>query len=169
MSQDKPEIEKPDASRYAFAIAASRYNNALVEALLCDTVAELKSMGVADENLKIVRVPGAGELPHACNLLAESDYYDAVIALGVVVKGATPHFEVIANSTANALQHVAIATTVPVVNGIIVANTRAQAVARTTGKLARGAEFARTAAEMARVAGELLDDIENEETTEGLN
>ena len=92
-------------------------------------------------------------------MLAETDEYDAVIALGVVIAGDTPHHEIIAYSTANALQQIAIVTTVPMINGIVVTNDEEQAKARTVGKIARGEEFAECALEMAWQAAILLDEV----------
>ena len=147
-------MPKIDASGYRYAIAASRFNKELVDALVRDAVAE---------NVRLVRVPGAAELPHVCNMLAQTEQYDAIIALGVVIKGETPHHEIIAHSTAAALQNVALSTTVPMINGIIVANTREQAVARTKGEIARGREFAEAAMEMAWQTDLLLDELEEAE------
>ena len=160
MSLDKGKMPKIDAGIYRFAVAASRYNKELVDALVRDAVNTLHKCGVDAENVRLVRVPGASELPHVCNTLAATDQYDAIIALGVVIKGETPHHEIIANSTAGAFQEIALATTVPVINGVIVANTREQAVARTKGEIARGREFAEAAMEMAWQTDVLLDELE---------
>ncbi len=159
MSLDKGKMPEIDATRYRFAIVASRFNKKYVDALVRDAVKTLNEHGVDAENIRLIRVPGAGEVPHVCNMLAETDEYDAVIALGVVIAGDTPHHLIIAHSTANALQNIAIATTVPMINGIVVTDTEEQAKARTVGKIARGAEFAECAMEMARQAAILLDEV----------
>lgn len=159
MSNDKGKMPSIDASQYRFAIVASRFNKKYVDALLRDAVKALNARGVDAENIRLVRVPGAGEIPHVCNMLAETDEYDAVIALGVVIAGDTPHHEIIAHSTAIALQHIAVATTVPMINGIVVTNNEEQAKERTTGKMARGTEFAECAMEMAWHAAILLDEV----------
>lgn len=156
-------MPKIDASGYRYAIAASRFNKELVDALVRDAVETLHGCGVDAENVRLVRVPGAAELPHVCNMLAQTEQYDAIIALGVVIRGETPHHEIIAHSTAAALQNVALSTTVPMINGIIVANTREQAVARTKGEIARGGEFAEAAMEMAWQTDLLLDELEEAE------
>ncbi len=159
MSNDKGKMPSIDASQYRFAIVASRFNKKYVDALLRDAVKTLNAHGVDAENIRLVRVPGAGEIPHVCNMLAETDEYDAVIALGVVIAGDTPHHEIIAHSTAVALQQIAIATTVPMINGIVVTNNEEQAKERTVGKIARGTEFAECAMEMAWHAAILLDEV----------
>lgn len=159
MSLDKGNMPAIDATPYRFAIVASRFNKKLVDALVRDVVDTLSKNGVTSENIRLVRVPGAAEIPHVCNMLAETDEYDAIIALGVVIAGETPHHEIIAHSTANAFQNIALMTTVPVINGVIVTNNKAQANARTIGKIARGAEFAEAAMEMAWHATLLLDEV----------
>ncbi len=156
-------MPKIDASGYSFAIAASRFNKKLVDGLLRDVLETLNKHGVDAEKIRLVRVPGASELPYACDSLALIGEYDAVIALGVVVAGETPHHEIIGYSTAFALQQSAARTGIPMINGIIVANTREQAEARTIGKIARGKEFAEAAMEMAWQGGMLSDEIEEAE------
>lgn len=163
MSFDKPKIAKFDASRYYFGIAAARYNEELTDALLNDVLATISCSGVPTSHIKIVRVPGAGELPHVCALLANSGECDAVVALGVVVAGDTSHHEIIGNSTATALQNVAIATSIPVVNGIIVANNKEQAEARTIGSIRRGVEFGEVALEMAHTTDLLMQEYASDE------
>ena len=152
MSLDKGEMPEINVAGLKFAIAASRFNKELVDALVSDAVSTMLSKGVAQEDIKIVRVPGAAELPYTCEMLAKTSNVDAVVALGVVIAGETPHHEIIANSTANALQQSASRTTVPMINGIIVTNNSQQAVARTTGDIKRGIEFAEAAMEMASLA-----------------
>jgi len=159
MSLDKGKMPSIDVSQYRFAIVASRFNKKLVDALVRDAVETLHKKGVDSENIRLLRVPGAAEIPHVSSMLAETDEYDAVIGLGVVIKGETPHHEIIAHSTAIAMQQIAVATTVPMINGIIVANTQEQAEARTTGSMSRGAEFAECAMEMAHQASILLDEV----------
>ncbi len=161
MSLDKANIPQFDASDYSFAIVAARFNEALVDALLKDVKSTIEASGVPSKFIHIERVPGSAELPHVCNLLAETNKYDAVIALGVVIAGETPHHEIIGYSTANALQNVALNTTVPIINGIIVANNRSQAEARTTGQIRRGVEFAESALEMAWRTSLILDELES--------
>lgn len=162
MSLDRGSVPTFDAEGCRFAVVAARFNQELTNALFDDVLATLRCAGVSAENIKTVRVPGSGEVPHVCNLLASSGDFDAVVALGVVIAGETPHHEIIAHSTANALQNVALATQVPVVNGIIVANNKEQAQARTIGSIRRGVEFAECALEMACLTNSILDEYESE-------
>ena len=149
MSQDKPIPDAIDGTELHFAVVAAGYNGELVEALQRQVVKTLRAERVPEANIKIVRVPGSGEIPYAAYMCAMTGYYDCVITLGVVVAGDTPHHEIIAHSTAKALQDVALRSEVPVINGIVVTNTRAQAEARCKGELDRGTEFARAALTMA--------------------
>ena len=102
-------------------------------------------------HLAIVRVPGSHEVPVAVALLARKVKPDCVIALGVLIGGDTNHHEMVGQSVSHALQTLAMETGIPVINGVIVANTRTQAEARTIGKIDRGAEFAQAALEMAEL------------------
>ena len=169
MSLNKGKMPKKiDASQYRYAIVASRFNKKYVDALVRDATNTLTNNGVDARNIRLVRVPGAGEIPHICNMLAETNEYDAIIALGVVIAGDTPHHLVIAHSTANALQQIAVETTVPMINGIVVTENDEQAKARTVGEIARGTEFAECAMEMAWHSAILLDEIINaQENAEG--
>jgi 6,7-dimethyl-8-ribityllumazine synthase len=111
--------------------------------------ARLRQAGVKASNLKVVRVPGSHEVPWAAHALACTGRYDCVIALGVLIAGDTNHHEMVGQSVSQALQALALETRVPAVNGVIVANTPAQAKARCVGRINRGAEFAEAALAMA--------------------
>ncbi|MBM3825341.1 MAG: 6,7-dimethyl-8-ribityllumazine synthase [Verrucomicrobia bacterium] len=166
MSQDKPIPDAVDGSELRFAVVAAGFNGELVEALLRRAQKTLRAAKVKEDAIRVVRVPGSGEIPYAAYMAAMTGDYDCVIALGVVIAGDTPHYEVIAHSTAKALQDVCLRAEVPVINGIVVTNTREQAEARCKGELDRGAEFARAALSMAlhRIElGERLDQVEDEE------
>jgi 6,7-dimethyl-8-ribityllumazine synthase len=166
MSQDKPNYEKVDGADLLIAIVAASYNQVLVDALIKQATKGLKAGGVKEANLRLVKVPGSGEIPYVTNMLALSGDYDCIIGLGVVVAGDTPHHEIIAHSTAKAMQDVALRSEVPVINGIVVTNTRQQAEERCTGDLDRGTEFAQAALIMAQhrlQLGERLDQVEAEE------
>jgi 6,7-dimethyl-8-ribityllumazine synthase len=149
MSGDSPKRQAVDASRFRISIAAARFNGTLVEALLARVRTALLSAGVADRNITVVRVPGSNELPVAARLLIDRRKPDAVIALGVVIRGGTIHYELISSAATSGLQDVAIASRVPVINGIIAAENPAQARARCQGRIDRGAEFADAAIAMA--------------------
>jgi len=149
MSGDSPSPERIDASPLRIAIAAARFNAPLVEALLGRVRRGLAAAGVRERNIVVVRVPGSHELPVAARLLVDAKRPDAVVALGVIIRGGTIHYELIASAASSGLQDVALASRVPVINGIIVAESRAQARARCRGRIDRGAEFASAAVSMA--------------------
>jgi 6,7-dimethyl-8-ribityllumazine synthase len=149
MSGDSPAPETVDASGFRIAIAAARFNGPLVDALLSRVRRGLASAGVRERNVTVVRVPGSNELPVAARLLIESRKPDAVIALGVIIRGGTIHYELIASAATSGLQEVALASRVPVINGIVAAESRAQARARCLGRIDRGAEYANAAVSMA--------------------
>ena len=165
MSQDKPIAQPISGANFVFSVVAASYNNALVDVLLQRTIKTLLAAGVKENNIRTLRVPGSGELPYVAHMTAMSGESDCVIALGVVIAGDTPHHEIIAHSTAHALQEASLRSEVPVINGIIVTNTRAQAEARCLGELDRGTEFAQAALAMAahrKVLGERLDQLDLE-------
>ena len=149
MSLDSPESPNINAAACAFGIVAARFNAALVDRLLQRVVERLKLANVAETNLSILRVPGSNEIPYAAAGLANPENLDCVICLGVVIAGATAHHEVIAFGTANALHAISTEAKLPVINGIIVANTENEAKERTSGLIDRGKEFAEAALEMA--------------------
>ncbi|PDH31194.1 MAG: 6,7-dimethyl-8-ribityllumazine synthase [Puniceicoccaceae bacterium MED-G30] len=148
MSQDNPTSQIIDGSGLHIAIVAARFNQSLVDALLQRALAAIESAGTPAPQIE--RVPGSNELPGAVALLAQSGRFDAIIALGVVVAGATNHHNVIADSCAYALHQVSTQNRIPVINGIIVANNREEAEERTRGAIDRGHEFAIAALEMAQ-------------------
>jgi len=139
---------------FRIGIAAARYNDRLVEPLLARTVAALRAAGVKERNLTVVRVPGSGELPVAAQWLA-ARRPDVIIALGVIIRGETLHYELLAHASARALQRVALDARRPVINGVVVAESEAQAEARCLGRIDRGAEFAAAALEMAALGRRL--------------
>ncbi len=149
MSGDSPVPEALDASGFKIAIAAARFNPALVGALLGRVNARLLEAGVKERNILVVRVPGSNELPIAARLLVDRRKPDAVIALGVIIRGGTIHYELIAQSATQGLQDVALDSRTPVINGVVVAENKAQAQARCAGRIDRGAEFADAALAMA--------------------
>ena len=129
------------------AIVASRFNEAFCERLLSGALGELGALGVAASDIATVRVPGALEIPMALQWLAQSSRYDALIALGVVIRGETYHFDLVANESSRGVMDVQLQTGVPVANAIITTEDPAQAEAR----IGKGAEAARVAVEMARL------------------
>jgi 6,7-dimethyl-8-ribityllumazine synthase len=149
MSLAAPKPFRRDGSTVKVGVAAARYNGRLVEALLAQVTAALLKAGVREKNIFIVRVPGSGELPIAVQLLAERRRPDVLLALGVIIRGGTIHYEVLAGTVSQALQAVALSTRIPVINGVVVAENPVQASARCLGRIRRGAEFAAAALEMA--------------------
>lgn len=154
MSLAQPEALAIDGAAFRVGIVAARFNGELVDALLGRVLAGLRTAGVKEKRIKAVRVPGSHEVPWAAHELAADKRCDVVIALGVLIGGDTSHHEMVGQSVSHALQRVALDTRTPVINGVIVANTRAQAEARTRGPIDRGAEFAAAALEMAALKQE---------------
>lgn len=132
-----------------FGLVAARFNAELVDGLLGRAREVLAAAGVRAKDIVEVRVPGSHEVPWAAQQLAATKRFDGVIALGVLIGGDTNHHEMVGQSVSHALQQVALGTGVPVINGVIVTDTLAQARARCLGKIDRGAEFARAGLEMA--------------------
>lgn len=151
MSEDAPvlDLSRLDNSGLKIAILASRFNEELVGGLLERTVKNLILLGVLETNLKINRVPGSAELAYASQLRAKSGAFDVVIALGVLIAGETQHHDIISRSVTLGLQEVSLSENIPVINGVISAETLQQAKDRTIGKIERGKEFAEAAIEMA--------------------
>ncbi|MEZ5275351.1 MAG: 6,7-dimethyl-8-ribityllumazine synthase [Opitutaceae bacterium] len=152
MSLKTPPTSVLDGSGIRVAIVAARFNQDLVDRLLERTLKGLAEAGVAEEGIELVRVPGSNEVPVAVQYLAMSDRFDACIGLGLIIRGETLHYEIIAHGSSRALQEVALNTGVPVINGIIVAENEGQAVERCGGKFDRGREFAMAAVEMGALA-----------------
>lgn len=138
-----------DGAAFRFGIAAARFNETLVDGLLARVVAGLRAAKVKETNITVIRVPGSHEVPWAAQALARGGRYDCVVGLGVLIAGDTQHHEMVGESVSHALQRVAIESRVPVINGVIVVNSLAQAKARCVGKINRGGEFAAAALEMA--------------------
>lgn len=137
-------------------IVAARFNEELVDALLKRVVEALRAAGVKEKRIAIVRVPGSHEVPWAAGELARNGKRDVVIGLGVLIGGDTSHHEMVGQSVSQALQTVALVTRVPVINGVIVTNTRQQAEERCRGRIDRGAEFAAAALEVAALKKEIF-------------
>src|ERR671924_581761 len=126
------------------AIVASRFNEALARKLLARAEQEARKLGAV---VRVVSVPGALEIPVALQWLAQSGEYDALVALGTVIRGETYHFEVVSNESARGVMEVALESGLPIANGILTTEDEAQAEAR----LEKGAEAVRVALEMAKL------------------
>jgi 6,7-dimethyl-8-ribityllumazine synthase len=128
------------------AIAAARFNADLVDDLLSGCLRRLAELGVPEPRVEVVRVPGAFELPVAARAFAQTGRFAAVICLGAVVRGDTPHFDYVAGEAARGIQDVAIAESLPVIFGVLTTNTHEQATDRTGGKHGHAGERAAEAA-----------------------
>jgi 6,7-dimethyl-8-ribityllumazine synthase len=149
MSADSLIWQNLDARGLKFAILVARFNGAITEKLLEGAREALRKTGAAGH--QVFHVPGAFELPLAAMKLARRGGFDAIIALGAVVRGDTPHFDYVAGETAHGLQRVALDTGVPVAFGVLTTDTRDQAEARAGGTAGtKGFDAAMTAIEMAR-------------------
>ena len=137
------------ASDGRFVLVASRFNSFIVEHLVSGAVDVLRRHGVADKNIELVRVPGAWELPLAAKKAAESGKYDAVVALGAVIRGGTPHFEYVCSECVKGLGSLAMEQGLPVAMGVLTVDTVEQAIERAGTKAGnKGAEAAMSALEM---------------------
>jgi 6,7-dimethyl-8-ribityllumazine synthase len=144
-----------------FAVVASRFNEMVVDKLVEGAVACLRAHGVADDDLDLVWVPGAFELPVAAKRLAGSGGYDAVICLGAVIRGETAHFDFIAAEAAHGISQVALETGVPVMFGVLTTETYEQAMDRAGGQHGnKGWDAAMAAMETVDV----LDDLPKRES-----
>jgi 6,7-dimethyl-8-ribityllumazine synthase len=137
-----------------FAIAATRFNGAIVEQLVAGALDALVRHGVKDKDIAVARVPGAWELPLVVKKLAESGKYDAVIALGCVIRGETPHFDYVAGEAAKGIANASLAAGVPVAFGVLTTDTTDQAAARAGLKAGnKGVDAAMAALEMVNLLG----------------
>lgn len=132
-----------------FGLIASRFNGFVVDKLIKGCVDTLRRHGVLERDLTSIRVPGAWELPLVAKTMAGSAKFDAIIALGAIIRGETAHFEHIAEGCARGLAEVSLAASIPVVFGVLTVETLEQAIERAGGKAGnRGADAALTAIEM---------------------
>jgi len=138
------------------AIVAARFNAFVVDKLVSGALETLRAQGLRDENLTLVRVPGAFEIPPAVKKLAASGTHNAIIALGAVIRGETPHFEYVAGECARGISQIALDTGVPVAFGVLTCDTAEQALARAGGSSGnKGEDAARAALEMANLLRKL--------------
>lgn len=132
-----------------YALLVGRFNSFIVDKLVEGALDVLKRHGVPDANITIIKVPGAFEMPIAAKRIAENDQYDAIIALGAVIRGGTPHFEYVAGECVKGLSHVSLQANKPVTFGVLTVDSIEQAIERAGTKAGnKGAEAAITAVEM---------------------
>lgn len=145
-----------DNNQTNIAIVVGRFNSFVVESLVDGAVDTLARHGVNRENITIIRVPGAWELPLIAQRAAESEKYDAIIALGAVIRGGTPHFDYVAGECAKGLGVVSLDYNLPVAFGILTTDSIEQAIERSGTKAGnKGSDAAMTALEMVSVLNQL--------------
>jgi len=139
-----------------YAILVSRFNEFVVNSLQDGTIDCLKRHGVADSAITLIKVPGAFELPLAAQKAAQSEQYDAIIALGAVIRGSTPHFDYVCTECSRGLNQVSLAFNIPVAFGVLTVDTIEQAIERAGTKAGnKGADAAMTAMEMVSLSRKL--------------
>ena len=149
MSEDSLKWQQLNANGLNFAILVARFNSAITEKLLEGAREALTKAGAKSQ--EVFYVPGAFELPFAAKKLAERGDFDAIVALGAVIRGETPHFDYVAGEAARGLQQAALETGVPIAFGVLTTDNREQAEARAGGAVGnKGFDAAMTAVEMAR-------------------
>ncbi len=142
----------PENGALRVLIAAARFNEFVVRRLVDGALAELKELGLADENVTLAWAPGAFELPLVARAGAESGRFDAVVCLGAVIRGETDHYQFVAGEAARGIADAAASTGVPVMFGVLTVDNLEQALERSGGKVGnKGAEAARGAVEMAHL------------------
>lgn len=147
--------EQLDGRDLRIAIVQARFNVELTDQLAQSCLDELQRLGVAEDDITLHTVPGALELPLALQVLGQDGEFDALIALGCVIRGDTFHFDVVCNTSAAGIQQVGLDLGIPVANGVLTVEDEGQALARVD----KGAECARVAVEMAN----LLIDLNGED------
>ncbi len=139
-----------------FGLIVSRFNSFIVDSLEQAAIDTLKRHGATDSDIEIVRVPGAFEIPVTANSMALSRKYDAIITLGAVIRGGTPHFEYVAGECARGITNVSTTHNLPVIFGVLTVDTIEQAAERSgTGSGNKGIDAATAAIEMINVLGQL--------------
>ncbi len=154
MPIDQPKVIEGEmqARDLRFVLIAARFNEFVVEPLVRGALDALKRHGVSEKQIEIVRIPGAFEMPVVVRKLALSQRYDAIITLGAVIRGQTPHFDYVAGECAGGIARIMLETGVPVAFGVLTTDTVEQAIDRAGGKAGnKGADCALVAIEMANL------------------
>jgi 6,7-dimethyl-8-ribityllumazine synthase len=132
-----------------FAIVVARFNSFIVESLLAGALDAFKRSGVPEDAITVLRVPGAYEMPVTIQRLAQTENFAAIVGLGAVIRGSTPHFDFVAGEASKGMASVSLDYNIPVINGVLTTNTIEQAIERAGTKAGnKGAEAAITAIEM---------------------
>ena len=139
-----------------YAIVVTRWNSFVVDHLQQGAIDALIRHGISEDQITLIKAPGAYELPIVCQRLADTGDYDAIIALGAVIRGGTPHFDYVAGEAAGGLNSVALTTNIPVVFGVLTVDSIEQAIERSGTKAGnKGAESAEVALEMVNLLGHI--------------
>ncbi len=139
-----------------FGIVVGRFNSFVVESLLDGALDTLKRHGASEKDIEIIRVPGAFEIPLACKQMAASKKYDAIIALGAVIRGGTPHFEFVAGECSKGMAQVMLEYGIPLAFGVLTVDTIEQAIERAGTKAGnKGVEATLSAIEMVNLMPQL--------------
>jgi len=149
---EKGLADRLDGRKLAIGIVQARFNESVTNALADACRQELAALGVDEKNIRHVKVPGALEVANALQVMAETDKFDALIALGCIIRGETYHFELVANESGAALTRIALDYQLPIANAILTTENMAQALAR---QIDKGIDAARVAVEMANLLNEL--------------
>jgi len=152
LNANQGEATNLEGRELAIGIVQARFNADITDALAEACLAELAALGVQERHITHVQVPGALEVPVALKAMADSDNFDALIALGCIIRGETYHFELVANESGAGVSRVSLDHQVPIANAILTVENMAQAEAR---KLDKGRDAARVAVEMANLMDEL--------------
>ncbi|HET8871736.1 MAG TPA: 6,7-dimethyl-8-ribityllumazine synthase [Aquabacterium sp.] len=150
---DKGQAANLDGRDLSVGIVQARFNDALTSRMAQVCIDELKALGVAEGNIRHVTVPGALEVPIALQAMAESDQFDALVALGCIIRGETYHFELVANESGAGVTRLSLDYQLPIANAILTVENDAQAQARVVEK---SRDAARVAVEMANLLDDLL-------------
>ena len=145
---DKGRSANLEGRHLHIALVQARFNAAITDRLAATCLAELRALGVADDHVRHVSVPGALEIPLALDTLAASEAYDAMVAIGCIIRGETYHFELVANESGAGVSRVSLDREIPIANAILTVENEAQAWARADEK---GRDAARVAVEMANL------------------
>ena len=156
---DKGTADRLDGKKLHIGIVQARFNEGITNALASACRAELAALGVAEQDITHVQVPGALEVPLALQGLAEHADFDALVALGCIIRGETYHFELVANESGAATTRVGLDYHLPIANAILTTENLEQAIARQTEK---GRDAARVAVEMARLMAQLAPQDTND-------
>ena len=148
-----------DGRALRIGIVQARFNDYAGEGLLDACVKELVKLGVVEEDITLIRVPGALEIPFALQQLASTEEYDALVAIGAVIRGDTYHFEVVSNESASGIMQVSLDFDIPIANAVLTTENDEQTQARL---LEKGTDAAKVAVEMANLRKEFMFEMDEE-------